>query len=276
MRIHHLNCGSIRIFGGIGMTGTGPMLGRAPAVIHCLLVESGDGLVLVDTGPGTRDYERPAALNRIFIQLAGLPRDPAETAIAQVERLGFARRDVRHIVLTHFHFDHVGGLPDFPDATVHVYETEYEGIVRPRDLVERLVFRREHWAHGPGWRVHPRASDTWFGLAATSPVDLGGTEFVFVPLPGHTRGHCGVAIRTAKGWLLHCGDAYIYHGDVDPVQPRRPRGYYLWRPFWMLSYPFRAIGRHSKRLRALRRDHGDEVQLTCSHDPVELEKFLAR
>ena len=33
---------------------------------------------------------------------------------------GFRREDVRHILVTHLDFDHAGGLPDFPDAVVHV------------------------------------------------------------------------------------------------------------------------------------------------------------
>jgi hypothetical protein len=36
---------------------------------------------------------------------------------------------------------------------------------------------------------------------------------------------------------------------------------------------FRQIGKHSARLRALVREHGDKVQLTCSHDPHEFRKF---
>jgi glyoxylase-like metal-dependent hydrolase (beta-lactamase superfamily II) len=48
----------------------------------------------------------------------------AETAREQVRWLGHAPRDVRHIVVTRLDFDHVGGLEDFPDATVHVFAGE--------------------------------------------------------------------------------------------------------------------------------------------------------
>jgi glyoxylase-like metal-dependent hydrolase (beta-lactamase superfamily II) len=52
-----------------------------------------------------------------------------ETAVRQIEELGFGAADVRHIVLTHFDLDHIGGLADFPDAEVHLTAGEARGSV---------------------------------------------------------------------------------------------------------------------------------------------------
>jgi len=79
-----------------------------------LLVETRQGLVLVDTGPGLEDYDRKPGIIRIFPLVTKVPLDPGETAVRHITRLGYRPEDVRHIVLTHMHFDHCGGLPDFP------------------------------------------------------------------------------------------------------------------------------------------------------------------
>ena len=110
MKVHHLNCGTMRL----------RVPGAMPLVCHVLLVETGDGLVLVDSGFGLSDIADPA--RRLgFVRHVVLPAlNPDETAVRQVDALGFTPADVRHIVVTHFDLDHVGGLADFPHADVHV------------------------------------------------------------------------------------------------------------------------------------------------------------
>ena len=110
MRVRHLNCGSMH-----------PFWPRIHSIIYCLLVETNEGLLLVDTGFGINDISAPTRLMRAFTFLLRSPRDIEETAVKQVERLGYSKEDVRHVVLTHLHLDHSGGLPDFPKAAVHVH-----------------------------------------------------------------------------------------------------------------------------------------------------------
>jgi glyoxylase-like metal-dependent hydrolase (beta-lactamase superfamily II) len=255
------------------MLGTGTLLTGAPGVIHCLLVETDEGLLLVDTGLGTRDLSHPAVTMRMFLTVTGSTRDPAETALAQVRRLGCAPEDVRHIFLTHFHLDHAGGLPDFPHAKVHLYAAEYDALTHPRDMHEHEAYRREHRAHGPDWVIHAPEGNAWFGFESTPPVRLGTVRVCFVPLPGHTRGHCGVALRLPDGWLLHAGDAYVYHGSVDPDNPHQPRFHAFSSAVLSLSKPWRQFDLYAAQLQALLRDHGDEVTVFCSHDPADLAKF---
>ena len=260
--------------GGVAIIGTGGLLTRARGVAHCVLVETDDGLLLVDTGWGTRDCTNPTPFMRGVIAISGFDRELNETAVRQVERLGYAPAEIKHIVLTHFHFDHAGGLPDFPWAKVHIYRGEYEAVTQPQDMYERYPYRPEHWSHGPDWAVLSLRGDRWFGLECTPLIDLGTIAFCLVPLVGHTRGHCAVALRLPDGWLLQCGDAYTYHGDVDPGHPFQPPYRRLLRPLFNVNRAMRPIGAHAPRLRALLGEHGDEVRLTCTHDPHELEKFL--
>ncbi len=174
MRIHHLSCGSLCPHGGRLIGGQGGLLSRADVVCHCLLIESSDGLILVDTGFGSEDARNPAQLGQPF-RLALQPRPRlAETAIAQVEALGFAASDVRHIVATHLDVDHAGGLPDFPAAEVHVFAPELAEALSP-SLRERARYvGGAHWKHRPRWVEHHSERAASAGSAsrasASSPV----------------------------------------------------------------------------------------------------------
>src|SRR3546814_18547913 len=61
----------------------------------------------------------------------------AETALAQIQALGFAASDVHNIVLTHLDFDHAGALADFPDATVHLHAPELSAAQSPQTLIQK-------------------------------------------------------------------------------------------------------------------------------------------
>jgi glyoxylase-like metal-dependent hydrolase (beta-lactamase superfamily II) len=120
-----------------------------------------------------------------------------------------------------------------------------------------------HWAHGPKWVNHSLGGRRWFGLDCMQVIKGISFKVLLIPLTGHSRGHCGVAVETPDGWLLHCGDAYMSHSEVDPDHPHSPL------PGWMA----RRLLPHVPRLRALVHDHGDEIQLFCAHDPFEFSKF---
>ncbi|MGE5072586.1 MAG: MBL fold metallo-hydrolase, partial [Anaerolineae bacterium] len=201
-RIHILNCGTMR-----------PLLPPFPTGVTCLLVESSDGLVLVDTGFGTRDYLQPEPGMRAFLALMRSPRDVSETALHQVQRLGFAPESVHHIFMTHLHVDHAGGLPDFPWAEIHVLRPEYEHISAGFPGPE---YNRAHWAHHPRWVCHDLRGDQWLGFDAIRIPDI-EPEIWMVPLTGHTPGHSGIAVKDGDHWVLHGGDAVPYNVRVDNV-----------------------------------------------------------
>ena len=190
------------------------------SISYCLLVETSDGLLLVDTGYGVEDYKQPTMFTRVFIMSLGMPRSLEETAIHQVNQLGYTRDDVQHIVMTHLHSDHAGGLRDFPNAKVHVHGLEYEAIQSPRGIKERF-YDAAQWSHSPQWVVHEdEEKEDWFGFRSIQVQEGLFPDVRLIPLPGHTRGHCGVAIQTPKGWLLHCGDAtYPFSTRINRLNP---------------------------------------------------------
>ena len=252
MKIHHLNCGSLK-----------PPFPDVHSIVYCLLVETSQGLVLVDTGFGTQDYKNPSWKMRFFLSWMGTPRDMDETAISQVRSLGYEPENVKHIIQTHMHIDHAGGLPDFPWADVHIYETEYQALLNPRGAME-FAYIEEHWKHGPNWVRHQEPITDWFGFEAIPILSTPEADFLFIPLPGHTRGHCGVAIGKPGNWLLHCGDAASpYHHGTD-LHGHDQSTYKL--GFLPDGFANRIMGGHIQKLRSLLASQGEEIKAISAHD----------
>lgn len=111
-------------------------------------METDRGLVLVDTGLGLHDFSNSTCMVRFFQLDFGIHKDPGNSALRQITRLGYSPDDVKHIIMTHLHFDHAGGLPDFPPAQVHVHRREYEAMQKPRGLIE-LAYDRANFVHNP-------------------------------------------------------------------------------------------------------------------------------
>jgi glyoxylase-like metal-dependent hydrolase (beta-lactamase superfamily II) len=273
MRVHHLNCGSFCPHGRRLVNGEGGWLERAHVVCHCLAIETGDGIVLVDTGFGMEDARNPGQLGGAFRLLMN-PRPQTETtALRQLEALGFAASDVRHVVTTHLDLDHAGGLPDFPEAEVHLLSAELEAALHPA-LNDRLRYiGGAHWKHDPKWVTHDAGGEQWLGFESVRILPGFDLEILLVPLIGHTRGHTAVAIRDGEGWLLHAGDAYFHHDEL-----RRPPGCPPMLRFFqnLTASDNRARKANQERLRELVERHGDDLTVLCSHDPFELERERAR
>lgn len=272
LRVHHLNCGTMCPACARLVNGRGGWLDPAQMVCHVLLVEPpGDGLVLVDTGIGSVDINRPAGLGRPFLALTRPRLDHHETALAQVQRLGFSAADVRHIIVTHLDLDHAGGLPDFPAAQVHVFRPELEAALQP-EWRAKARYLPQHWAHSPRWSVHDSAGgERWYGFENLQPIPGLAADILMLPLTGHTRGHCGVAVRAESGWQLHCGDAYFFHGQMDPVHPHHTPGMAVFERLVQTDKVARE--RNLWRLQDLSRRHGGEVALFCAHDAVEFGRY---
>lgn len=259
MKVHHLNCGTL-------LTPT------APLVCHVLLIETGRELVLVDTGFGLKDIADPVRRLGAARHLVRPVLRAEETAVRQVERLGFHRDDVRHIVITHFDSDHIGGLADFPAARVHVTAAEALGALHPPTRRERTRFRAPQWEHGPALVEHGPGGESWRGFAAARPLDGVAPGIVLVPLPGHTRGHAAVAVDTGTRWILHAGDAFYHHGTLDgrtrvPVALRAMET--------LVAWDRAAVRANHGRLAELHRQADPGLTVVCAHDPALYEQARA-
>jgi glyoxylase-like metal-dependent hydrolase (beta-lactamase superfamily II) len=271
MKVRHLNCATMRPFGERLVNGRGRLFASARMVCHCLLIETNDGLVLVDSGIGLDDCADAAArLGKLFVQVVRPRLDPEDTAVRQVERLGYLRKDVRHIVVTHLDLDHAGGLPDFPEATVHVYRDEHEAATSPRAGLEAHRYRQVQWAHGPRWQVHDLDGESFEGFERVRAIVE--PEVLLLSTMGHSRGHAVVAVRDGDGWLLHCGDAYFSAREMDVDAPSCPPGLRLFQRIVAADNTSRL--QNQRRLRELKRTRPRGMTLFCAHDPDELDALV--
>lgn len=271
MKIHHLNCGTLCPLCARLMNGTGTLTEPGKLVCHCLLIEQEDKLILVDTGLGLMDIEHTDyRLGKAFQKTFKPKLDPAETAHSQIQGLGYSPADVTDIFPTHLDLDHIGGVSDFPQATVHIYQPELEQILKP-SWKEKLRFRLNQFKPEPCWHTYQWPAEQWFGLPAFSIHLKNNLHIWIIPLIGHTKGHVGIAIQQDNGkWLLHGGDAYYHHSQLNAVSHM---------PLGLQAFEASVQAIRQERLKSLnhlkylKAHHADEIDFFCAHDPVELEQY---
>lgn len=274
MRVHHLDCCTMRPRGRSVLNGEGRLAERARLPSHVLLLETAaHGLVLVDTGIGVDDVRDPRRLGALFG--AAMAIDSSKTrmpALPQIEALGFRREDVRHVVLTHVDFDHAGGLPDFPAARVHVHASEEAASLARATFTDRARYKAPHFSHGPAWATYEAEGEPWNGVPAARQLDGLPPEILALPLHGHSRGHAAVAVDTGRGWLVHAGDAYFHRSVIE----RGDAGGMPWALRWVerfIAFDYdRVRAVHTMLAKLARRDG---VTVFSSHDPVEYDRLRA-
>jgi glyoxylase-like metal-dependent hydrolase (beta-lactamase superfamily II) len=111
----------------------------------------------------------------------------------------------------------------------------------------------------------------WFGFEAVRGLDGLPEEILFVPLPGHTMGHYGVAVESESGWLLDAGDAFFDPREVLP----EPRCAFRVRLFEEIVTTDRSMRVHNQaRLRRLIAGR-PEIEVFAAHDPGAVRRLAS-
>lgn len=248
------------------MDGITPGIGPARIVCHTLLIESEQGLILIDTGLGMNDVHHPGRINPFLRRILRPVLQEHETAYKQILELGLNPMDVKHIVLTHLDFDHAGGIEDFPNATVHLMEAERKAALESGTLISKSRYSAAHLVHANTWTTYQPRGEKWYGFESVRQLTGLPPEILLIPLVGHTEGHAGVAIETDKGWLLYAGDAYFYRGELDPEYHCTPG----LRAYQKLMETDRSMRfKNQERLRNLAINFKHEVTIFSAHDAIE-------
>ena len=274
MRDHHLDCCTMCPRGRSAVNGHGGLFARARLVSHCLLIETDEhGLVLVDPGIGVDDVRDTRRIGPFFGRAMAIDGTEAQMpALPQVEALGFRREDVRHLVLTRLDFDHAGGLPDFPEAKVHVHAKEKDPALACATFKQKQRYRSLQFMHGPAWEVYEAVGEPWKGVPAVRQLEGLPPEILALPMPGHSRGHAAIAVDTGHGWLVHAGDAY-FHRSVAKRADTSGVPWALRGIEWFIAFDYECVRANHATLARLAKH--EDVTLFSSHDPVEYESLRA-
>jgi glyoxylase-like metal-dependent hydrolase (beta-lactamase superfamily II) len=183
--------------------------------LAALLRHPSEGWILFDTGYDARFFEATRDLpERLYRWLTPPTIAPSETVAAQLGARGIAPAEVRHVILSHFHGDHVAGVHHFTRATIHCARAGLQHVcargrvgallagtpkgLLPPDLAERARFFED----AP--RVVLPASLAPFEAGADL---LGDGSLDAVELPGHCVGHWGLVVRTSEALDFLVADA---------------------------------------------------------------------
>jgi glyoxylase-like metal-dependent hydrolase (beta-lactamase superfamily II) len=170
------------------------------------------GWILYDTGYTRRFFDATNKYpNKIYAKMTKVVIKEEDEVVKKLSHFNLTPADIKHVIISHFHADHIGGLKDFKNATFYVSKEAYKqyqktssffgftkGILKdlvPIDFEQRLVFIEEFAS---------QSADDIFNFK----YDLFKDQSILVyALPGHAAGQIGLQLNTEKNKYFLVSDA---------------------------------------------------------------------
>jgi glyoxylase-like metal-dependent hydrolase (beta-lactamase superfamily II) len=165
-----------------------------PLDCHVYLLDGGSELAIVDAGGG------------------GAP----ERLVAEIERDGLDPGRVRHLILTHGHYDHAGGAAALhellPRATVYASAAIARAIGEGDDAAISLDVAVERGLYPPGATL--RACPVDVALREGDAIAVGDVSLGVLETPGHSDGHVSLLLDDGGERALFSGDVVFAGGSI--------------------------------------------------------------
>jgi len=188
-----------------------------------LLIKTPDGLVLIESGLGNKLTEKQKQIFRVKEEWS---------VLEDLKSLGLKREDISHIILTHYDFDHAGGVVmkdakkegyslTFPMAKHVIQAKEWEDVMSPN-----IRSINTYWpVNNEILRAHPNLN-----LINGDYEVVKGIRTVHTG--GHTKGY-QIVIMESRGQMA------VYPCDLLPTHAH-------FNPLWIMAYdnfPLESIGK---------------------------------
>jgi glyoxylase-like metal-dependent hydrolase (beta-lactamase superfamily II) len=194
----------LRMFGRVDEAEWRPVAGldehgQVPVGVNCVLVRSGERLILLDTGGGA---ELPQARGQNCGHL-----------LSSLAALGTTPEQIDTVVISHAHWDHAGGasvrgangwVPTFPKASYWLWRGEWE-----------------YWAQSDLPERPPFLDDVLPPLVEHQRLELAESEVEVAPgvrliaAPGHTPGHLCVSLTSGSEMAVYTGDMFHHPAQIE-------------------------------------------------------------
>ncbi|ULO05575.1 MBL fold metallo-hydrolase [Paenibacillus sp. 19GGS1-52] len=172
------------------------------------------GPILFDTGYSARFFQETAKFpDALYRHITPVVYQEEDSAANRLREAGIAAEEVRYVVLSHFHADHIGGVRDFPNAQFIYLQKSYDAVsslgkikalragflpgLLPDDFLKRSL--------PVGAASMKRGFEPGFLLTEAYDL-LGDGSMLAVELSGHAAGMIGVFVSTAEHDYLLCAD----------------------------------------------------------------------
>ncbi|GLR16443.1 MBL fold metallo-hydrolase [Portibacter lacus] len=197
--------------------------------MRCLLIETGDRKILVDTGMGDKQDEK---FRKHFE-----PHGPF-TIEESLQKHGVSSYDITDVFLTHFHFDHVGGalkrdgndiIPSYENATYWTNEKHHQWALNPNDR-ERASFLKENIEglsnHKVLEYIDVRQDISWIKNIEVK-FFYGHTEAMMAPIITLQNGQKIAYVADLLPSSYHIRMPYVMSYDIRPLETLKEKKEFL-------------------------------------------------